>query len=192
MSSSRVALCSFIGGRPHCRFRQQAWRRDGRAEEEPPLSTPSCRELSLRRPGLEIDDEIVLLDPDLERVGHIGPPEKLQARFDCHMKLPRPDGFRITPGLSRTDIELPAVPGATDELPRTRQAIFPGRARLRQADDHASAQLGALVRTAVGQGKIFAADIEEADLAAACADNLAAARLDLAGARNDLAAHCRP
>src|SRR5262249_15282935 len=121
--------------------------------------------------NLQIDDEIICFDRDLERLGHIGSLEKLRARFDCQAKLPRPDGFWITPGLPRADVELPAVPGAADELPWTREAILPRRLGQRQADDHAAAQLGALMWTAVGQGEIVPAQLEEADLAAANAYN---------------------
>ena len=55
--------------------------------------------------GLEIDDEIILCEEDLERLGHIGSLDELRAGFDTHMKIPL-----VTPGLPRTDVELSAVP----------------------------------------------------------------------------------
>jgi len=37
--------------------------------------------------GLENDDEIILFEEDLERLGHIGSLDELRAGFDTHMKI---------------------------------------------------------------------------------------------------------
>jgi len=84
------------------------------------------------------------------------------------------------------------MPGAAQKFLVSRQAVMAGSVGLHQGDDVALTQRSALVRAAVGQGEIFAVQIEHADLAAIHIDDLAMAWGDFDGAGNDLTLHGRP
>src|SRR5262245_50665043 len=142
--------------------------------------------------GLDVDDEVVLLDGDGEGLSDVGALHQVGSGLDLDGELPRLHGLGIAPGLAGANVELPAVPGAAEELAGARQAIVAGPAGGDQGDDHAAAQLGAFVRAAVRQGEVLATDVEEADLAAHHLHDLAGAGLNLARPRHHTPAHGRP
>src|SRR5262249_5155950 len=90
------------------------------------------------------------------------------------------------------DVELPAVPGAAQELALARHAIVAWPVGLHEADHPALAQLRALVRAAVGEGVVLSAHIEEPDLAPHRFHDLGSAGLDLARLVQDAAAYFSP
>src|SRR5262245_65930560 len=71
----------------------------------------------------DVDDEVVLLDRDGEGLGDVRALGQLGAGLDLDRELPRLPGLRIAPGLAGANVELPAVPGAAQELAGARQAI---------------------------------------------------------------------
>src|SRR5262249_7193681 len=142
--------------------------------------------------GLQLHHQVILLNGDRKALRHVGALEQRLARLDAHLELARPHRLRIAPGLAGADVELPAVPGAAQKLVGPRQAVVSGPVGLHQRDDAALTERAALVRAAVGEREIFAAEIEDAELAAGRGHDLAAAGRDLARPRDDLTLHERP
>src|SRR5206468_12951524 len=94
-------------------------------------------------------------------------------------------------GLAGADVELPAVPRAAQDLALARVDVFPRLGRLQQPGQHAVAQAAALMRAAVEQAEILAADVEDRDRPTLHRDQLARARRDLAGWRHRMPRHLR-
>src|SRR5262249_52899571 len=141
---------------------------------------------------LEIDDEVVFLDLDGERLGDVGPLHQVRARLNRDLELAGLHRLGVAPGLAGADVELPAVPRAANELAGLRDLVGSSPVRSSQDHDHAPAQLGAHVRAAVGDGEVLSVDVEQADLAAHGGDDLAGAGRHIAGFGQDAAAHARP
>ena len=96
---------------------------------------------------------------------------------------------RVAPRLSRTDIELPAVPGTFHHLTGARADVFAGHLRLDQRGLDAVRQAAATMRTAVVESEEIAAKIEHHDVAAGNFDELALAGRDLIDGGDDVASH---
>src|SRR6185437_8480635 len=111
------------------------------------------------------------------------------ARLHRHRVAARAHRVEVAPGLAGADVELPAVPRAAQHLALPYQAELAGTIRLGETDEHATAQRRALVRAAIYQREMLAADVEHADLAALHRDDLAVPRRDLAHAGDDMPGH---
>src|SRR3954468_17737333 len=82
----------------------------------------------------------------------------------------------IAVGLPGADVELPAVPGAADDLSLPGVFDLTRIFRLRQPDQRPLAQRGALMRAPIEQPEIFALDVEHRDRTSVDVQELAAAR----------------
>src|SRR5262245_26992982 len=139
--------------------------------------------------ALHLNHHVILFDLHREGLGHIGPLHQFGACGDGGLELPDLEILRVAPGLAGADDELPAVPGAAQELALARDAVLARTARLREPDDAPFAHRPAGMRTSVRQREEFAADVENADLAAFDSDELLFARLQLISRGDDMAAH---
>ena len=81
------------------------------------------------------------------------------------------------------------MPGATNELPAPAELIGTRLARLDKADDASLAQRGAVVRAAVSDREILAADIEDADFPALDRHQHALTRRNLLDGCDDVPRH---
>src|SRR5260370_1426341 len=70
-------------------------------------------------------------------------------RFDRYRIASRRNAGRITPGLTGADVEFPAVPGAANDLARTRIAVAAGLCRFHQPGLLAMEQTSAAVWAAI-------------------------------------------
>src|SRR5690606_29967035 len=111
------------------------------------------------------------------------------AGLDLDLKGTDFGGLGIAPRLAGADVEFPAVPRAAHELTLALDAVLAGTIGQHDAGDHPGAQRPSLMRTAVGDGKILAVDIEDADLAALHFHDLVLAGLQLPGIRDDMTTH---
>src|ERR1700754_2851068 len=125
----------------------------------------------------------------LESLSNIGPFGEFLAAFDRHGIGPHLDPLRIEPGLPIAHVELPTVPGTTQELADPRALVDTGLRRGQSRHAGSLVQRRALMRAAIEQRKELAVDVEHHDVAAIDADHLVAAGRDLAGASDDVTGH---
>src|SRR6185312_980181 len=92
-------------------------------------------------------------------------------------------------GLARANIELPAVPRATDDLTRPRVVDLAGIFGLRKPDQRPLAQPGALMRAAIQQAEKLALDVEDRDWPSVDGEKLARTRWQLLHRRDDMTGH---
>src|SRR5690349_7814979 len=81
-------------------------------------SVPELRQRPRRglQDGSELDDDVVVLDDHRIALGHIGALDDGRARLELDVVAAQPGAARIAPGLAGRELELPAVPGAAQEL----------------------------------------------------------------------------
>jgi hypothetical protein len=94
-----------------------------------------------------------------------------------------------TIGLAGADVELPAMPGAADDLTQLGVLDVAGIARLRQPDQRALAQRCALMRAAIEQAEIFALDVEDRDRPVVDGDEFARPRRQFTDGGDDVFGH---
>src|SRR6266550_851653 len=134
--------------------------------------------------GGDLHDEVPPLGRDRVGLGDVGagdPPRERRvvgrgeglARFHAHRVAPHAQTLGLAPRLPGADVELPAVPGAGQDLAWTVVLDLARHARPRQPPGLALAQRAALVRAAVAQGEVLPAQVEDADRAPAHLDDLA-------------------
>src|SRR5262245_18823312 len=126
-----------------------------------------CPHLGVRAGDvLSLDHNVVVLDGHRHRFRHIGPGHQPRSRLHGYRIAARPHTARVAPGLPGTDVELPAVPGAADDLARARIAVAAGLVGLHRTGLPPGEQAAAAVRAAVVQREELAAEIEHHDGAA--------------------------
>src|SRR5919106_6924620 len=117
-----------------------------------------------QHPSSGLDHHIVLIDAHLEGLGDIGPLDDAAARLDAAGIAPCPGAGGVAPGLAGAEIELPAVPGAADDLAAAVIAVAAGLVGFDQADQLAAAKAAALMRAAIEQREVLALDVEDDDV----------------------------
>src|SRR5690348_4603122 len=98
---------------------------------------------------LRLDHYVVVFDRHRKRLGLVGPLDQLGAGLDRYRVLARTQALRVAPGAAGSDVELPRMPGAADDLAPPRIAV---RARLRGFEQPGKAAMGEaspLVGTAI-------------------------------------------
>src|SRR5439155_11353477 len=95
----------------------------------------------------------------------------------------------FAPRLPGPDVELPAVPGAGQDLARARVLELARHPRLEQPPRPALAERAALVRAAVPQREELPFQIEDADRAPRHLDDLASPRRNLLRRRHHVPSH---
>ena len=118
--------------------------------------------LMMTVPELQIHHHVVALDRHRERLGDIGPLHHAGAGLDMRGIGFDAKAFGVAIGLAGADVELPAVPGAAQDLAQS-GIDHSGLGGLRKPDQWSFAQGGALVRAAVHQAEEFALDVEDRD-----------------------------
>src|SRR5436853_373875 len=91
--------------------------------------------LGLRCEGgdpLRLNDHVVILDADRERLGLVGSFNELSALRNRNGVFARAQPLRVAPGLAGADVELPRMPGAADDLATPRIAVLARLGRLHQ------------------------------------------------------------
>ena len=87
----------------------------------------NCRRSARRDPvTLQIDDDVIVLDRDLQRLGDVGPLHDAGAGLDVHRVGLHPEAFGIAVGLPGADVEFPAVPRAAHDFAGLVYSISPG------------------------------------------------------------------
>src|SRR4029079_16820370 len=94
---------------------------------------------------------VVVLDADRHGLGHIGPGHQPCARLHRDGIGTRTHAGGIAPGLAGADVELPAVPGAADDLARAGVAVVARPVRFHEAGLPALAHAAELRRAPAGQ-----------------------------------------
>jgi hypothetical protein len=135
---------------------------------------------------LQLNDQILAVLFHLQGLGNIGAFDQLIACGDVDIELPGAHGFWITPALAGLDIELPAMPGATDELAFARDPVLVGAVRQGYAGNQSAAQRTTLMRAAVGQSEKLTLDIEHRDLAIGYCNSQPFANGDISCFRHDM------
>src|SRR5215472_8433476 len=100
-----------------------------------------------------------------------------------------PEARRIEPGLAGAHVELPAMPGAAQELADAGALVDTGLGRGQARHAGGLVERRAFMRAAVQQREELAIDMEHDDVAAVDADHLVAARRDVRGTRDDVTGH---
>src|SRR6185312_7745549 len=113
--------------------------------------------------ALGLDHHVVVLDADRHGLGDIRPGHQPRARLHRDRIGTRTHAGGIAPGLTGADVELPAVPGATDDLARAGVAVVARPVRFHETGLLALAQAAAAMRTAVVEREELAAEIEHHD-----------------------------
>src|SRR5512132_1924589 len=137
---------------------------------------------------LGIDDNVVLLDVDRERLGDVGAglaPRQLGAGLDVDVVALDARLARAQERLARLQVVLPAVPRAGQQRRLGVELEVAGAARPRPRGDAPLAQRPALVRAAVPDPVEAVADAEDADRPAADGDDAPVAGLELVERRDD-------
>src|SRR5690606_4227618 len=127
-----------------------------------------------------------------EGLRDIGALHQLGARLHIDLEAAGFHRLGVAIGLAGADLELPAVPGAAQELAAARHLILAGAVGLHEARDPSLAQLRAHVRAAVGEREVLAAHVEETDLAPQGGDDLAGAGRNLVRPGEHAPGHARP
>ena len=115
--------------------------------------------------------------------------DSARARLDMGRVRLHAEAAGVAVGLAGTDVELPAVPGAADDLAEFGIFDLAGVARLREPDQRALAQRRALMRAAVHQAEILALDVEDRDRPPVDLQKFPRARRKLVDRRNDMTRH---
>src|SRR6201746_1392252 len=127
-------------------------------------------------PRFDVDsdgqDDIVVFDPDLVALGHIGTLYQFITAFDRDIKLAYFEPVRSTIGLPRPDLEFPAVEWTSDEFALACDRVFSDPLRLHKPDHRTPAEFRTTMRTPVEQREKLAIDVEDADLTTGRLDNL--------------------
>src|SRR5207245_11481173 len=92
-------------------------------------------------------------------------------------------------GLPGADVELPAVPGAADDLAELGIFDLAGIAGLREPDQRALAQRGALMRAAVQEAEELALDVEDRDRPPVDGEEFSRPRWQLVHRGNNVSRH---
>src|SRR5688500_12764322 len=139
----------------------------------------------------DFDDDVGLVDRDGVRLGDVGAlceAERLEvgAGRDLDLVGADADGAGVEPGLAGLDVVLPAVPGAANDLAGPGVAVLAGRRRGDQAGGATVAERAALVRAAVADREVLAAEVEDADRAPGDVDDLPRPGRNLVDRRDDV------
>src|ERR1700749_1234042 len=130
---------------------------------------------------------------DREGLGDVGPLLHLLgqflAAFDRDRERADLEALRIAPGLAGAHVELPAVPGATQEFADARALVDSGLRRGQTRDAGRLFEWRTLMRAAIEQREEIAVDMEYDDVAAVDVDDLVAAGWDVRGTRDDVTCH---
>src|SRR5579859_2908265 len=127
----------------------------------------------------DLHDEVLLLDGDLVRFGHVRALLQLGAGLDCHLVVPDHHPSGIEPRLAGAQVVFPAVPGAPHDFARSTVDELADARGAQEAERITGAQRSALVGTPIQQREEVAADVEHADGPAGDVDDLALAGWDL-------------
>src|SRR5215475_155566 len=122
-------------------------------------------------------------------IGDIGALLQFLAAFDRDRERAHLEALRIEPGLAVAHVELPAVPGATQQFADAIAVVDAGLRRCQPRDAGGLVQRRALVRAAIEQREELAVDMKHDDVASLDADHLVAAEWNLRGARDDVTSH---
>src|SRR3984957_6596088 len=140
-------------------------------------------------PRLYVNHHVLLLHRHRHSLRHIGSLHDTLALGHLHRIAPHLDAFRLTVRLPGADIELPAMPRATDDLALARILVLPRLVGLDEPGQDALAHRAALMRAAVEQAEELAAEIEHRDRTAAHGHQLPAARWNLGNRRDHVLVH---
>src|SRR5260370_5553346 len=152
--------------------------------------TRSGLHFSRKRSGASgLDDDVAVLDVNRKSLGHMRPLGQRLAVFDDNRIGSHLDAIRIEPGLPGADVELPSMPGATQEFADPRTLIDAGLRRGQACHARRLVKRRAFVRTAVEQREELAVDMEYNNVTAIYADNLVAAGRNLCGAGDNMPGH---
>src|SRR6202043_2770409 len=124
---------------------------------------------------LRLDDDVVVLDRHRKGFGLVGPLPQLGPRLDRLRVLTRAQPLRVAPGAAGANVELPGMPGATDDLALPGIAVIARLRRFEEAGEPAMGEASALVRAAVVEGEELAVDVEDDDRPVADRHELATA-----------------
>src|SRR5947209_18785021 len=102
---------------------------------------------------------------------------------------PGAEALRVAIGLPGADVEFPAMPGTAQDLAWPRIFDDAGIGGLRQPDQRALAQRGALVRAAVQQAEELALDVEHRDRALVDGEEFSRPRWQLVHRGNNVSRH---
>src|SRR3954451_7569544 len=137
---------------------------------------------------LGIDDNVVLLDVDRERLGDVGAwlaSGQVRAGLDVDVVALDARLARAQERLARGEVVLPAVPRAREQRRLGVELEVARPARPRPRRDPPLAQRATLVRAAVADPVEPVADAEHSDRPTADGDELAPAVLELGHGRDD-------
>ena len=109
------------------RFALQSRPKSARRASTIVVRPSDCRP-ALRHAASRLHHHVVVLDADRHGFGHIGPGHQPRARLHRDRIGTRAHAGGVAPGLAGADVELPAVPGAADDLARAGVAVV-ARAR---------------------------------------------------------------
>src|SRR5262249_2494294 len=112
---------------------------------------------------LQLHHHVVALDPHGNRLGDIGAFDDVCAGLDMRRIRLDAEPARVAVGLSGAYVEFPAVPRAADDLAEPGVFDLAGIVRLREPDQRAFAERGALMRAAIEQPEELALDVEDRD-----------------------------
>jgi hypothetical protein len=112
-------------------------------------------------------------------------------RFDSNVEAAYTQALWIAPRLACAHMELPAVPGTSQNLPAGVILEHAGHVRLQHPPQSPLAQRAALMWAPVAQRKIVAVDIEDSDRSPGDRYDLTTSARDLVGCRDDVF-HGRP
>ena len=145
--------------------------------------------IGIRVAVLRLDNDVAVFDMDRKGLGHVGSLLQLLAALDRDGIGAYFHAVRIEPGLTGAHVELPAVPGASQELADAVADIDAGLGRGQARDTGGFRQRCALMRAAIEQREELAIDMEDHDVAALHADNLVAAGRDIGCTRDNVTGH---
>src|SRR3954451_3803035 len=113
--------------------------------------------------SLQLHHDVVALDFHRYRLGNVRPLHHARSRLDMRGISLHAEAARVAVGLAGADVELPAMPGAANDLAELGIFDLARILRLREPDQGSLAQRSALMRAAVHQAEIFTLDVENCD-----------------------------
>src|SRR3569832_861013 len=138
-----------------------------------------------------IDDHIVVLNSDRDGLGTIRTFDNSLPWLDVHGEGTGTGLDDAAERPSSLDVELPAVPGAADDLAFARIGVVAWIGGLQEASHRACGETAPVMGAFVEQGEVVAPNIEDDDGATIDVDQTARARREVGSRGDDMARHQR-